>query len=86
MVIYILKMTVSVTELKARCLEIIREVERERKVVEIVRRGEVVARLLPADGESRAHTKPWERLRGSGELLGSPEQSVLERSDFEALR
>ena len=83
---YILAMTISVTELKARCLEIIRDVERERKVVEIVRRGEVVARLLPADAASRANAKPWERLRGTGELLGPPEQSVLEQRDFEALR
>jgi predicted DNA-binding protein len=29
---------------------------------------------------------PWGRLRGSGELLGPPEQSVLEQQDFEALR
>jgi prevent-host-death family protein len=79
-------MTVSVTELKARCLEIIREVERDRKVVEIVRRGEVVARLLPAGSDSHANAKPWERLRGTGELLGPPEQSVLEQLDFEALR
>ncbi|HEX3069999.1 MAG TPA: type II toxin-antitoxin system prevent-host-death family antitoxin [Thermoanaerobaculia bacterium] len=79
-------MTVSVTELKARCLEIIREVERDQKVVEIVRRGEVVARLLPAGADSHANTKPWERLRGTGELLGPPEQSVLEQRDFEALR
>jgi prevent-host-death family protein len=55
-------MTISVTELKARCLEIIRDVERERKVVEIVRRGEVVARLLPANAPARANAKPWERL------------------------
>lgn len=79
-------MTISVTELKARCLEIIRDVERERKVVEIVRRGKVVARLLPANAASRANANPWERLRGTGELLGPPEQSVLERRDFEALR
>ena len=83
---YIIEMTISVTELKARCLEIIRDVERERKVVEIVRRGEVVARLLPADAASRTNAKPWERLRGTGELLGPPEQSVLEQRDFEALR
>ena len=28
----------------------------------------------------------WERLRGTGELLGPPEQSVLGQLDFEALR
>jgi prevent-host-death family protein len=83
---YILEMTISVTELKARCLEIIRDVEQKRTVVEIVRRGEVVARLLPANAALHARTKPWERLRGTGDLLGPPEQSVLEQRDFEALR
>jgi prevent-host-death family protein len=83
---YILEMTISVTELKARCLEIIRDVEQKRTVVEIVRRGKVVARLLPANAALHAHTKPWERLRGTGELLGSPEQSVLVQQDFEAVR
>jgi prevent-host-death family protein len=79
-------MAISVTELKARCLEIIREVEREQRVVEIMRRGEVVARLLPAHAGSRAKARPWEQLRGMGELLGPPEQSVLGQHDFEALR
>lgn len=71
-------MTISVTELKARCLEIIREIERDGKVVEIVRRGEIVARLLPATPPGTADVKPWERLRGSGDLLAAPEESVLE--------
>ena len=74
-------MTISVTELKARCLEIIREIERDGKVVEIVHRGEIVARLLPATAE----VKPWERLRGTGDLLASPEENVLEDHDFKAL-
>ena len=78
-------MTISITELKARCLEIIREVEANGEVVEITRRGEVVARLLPAT-VAAADVKPWERLRGTGVLLATPEESVLEDSDFEALR
>jgi prevent-host-death family protein len=78
-------MTISVTELKARCLEIIRQVERDGKVVEIARRGEVVARLLPANAAA-ADAKPWEKLRGTGVLLATAEESVLEDSDFEALR
>jgi len=77
----ILEMTVSITELSARCFEIIRVVERERKVVEITRRGDVVARLLPTETDLRADLKPWERLPGSGTLLGPPEQSVLKELD-----
>jgi antitoxin (DNA-binding transcriptional repressor) of toxin-antitoxin stability system len=71
-------MTVSVTELKARCLEIIRDLERDGEVVEIVRGGEIVARLLPATPARATAEKPWERLRGTGELLASPEESVLD--------
>lgn len=78
-------MTISVTELKARCLEIIRQVERDGKVVEIARRGEIVARLLPAN-DAGADAKPWQKLRGTGELLATPEESVLDDDDFEALR
>ena len=78
-------MTISVTELKARCLEIIRQVERDGKVVEIARHGEIVARLLPATAAA-ADAKPWQKLRGTGELLATPEESVFEYDDFESLR
>ena len=78
-------MTVSITELKTRCLEIIREVEANGEVVEITHDGAVVARLLPAKAAA-ADVKPWERLYGTGVLLAGPEESVLEDSDFEALR
>jgi prevent-host-death family protein len=75
-------MTVSVTEFSARCLEIIREAERERKVIEITRRGVVVARLLPFETDLRTSAKPWERLRGSGTLLvvrpGQPSRSPFD--------
>jgi prevent-host-death family protein len=84
-VILEIEMTISVTELKARCLEIIREVEDSGKVVEITRRGEVVARLLPANAAA-ADGKPWHKLHGMAELLATPEEGVLEDSDFEALR
>ncbi|HXH90974.1 MAG TPA: type II toxin-antitoxin system prevent-host-death family antitoxin [Thermoanaerobaculia bacterium] len=76
-------MTVSVTEFRARCLEILREAERDRKVVEITRRGVVVARLLPAAADSRVKARPWERLRGSGMLFGPPEQGSRSPFDVE---
>jgi prevent-host-death family protein len=79
-------MTISVTELKARCLEIIREVQRGGKVVDIVRHGQVVARLLPAVSGRDAGSKPWEVLRGTGELLAAADESVLDEHEFEASR
>jgi prevent-host-death family protein len=78
-------MTVSVTELQTRCLEIIREVEANGEVVEITHDGAVVARLLPAKAAA-AEVKPWHRLHGMAVLHADPEESVLHDSDFEALR
>ena len=66
-------MTISVTELKARLLEIVREVEREGKAVDVERHGKVVARIVPAETK---RVRPWEALYGSGTFLGDPEESV----------
>lgn len=67
------EMDISVTELKQRCLEIVRRVERTGKPVQITRRGRVVAQLRrPATLESGA-ARPWEQLRAAGgRLLASP--------------
>jgi antitoxin (DNA-binding transcriptional repressor) of toxin-antitoxin stability system len=79
-------MIISIAEFQDRCSHIIRDLERDGEVVEIVRDGEIVARLLPATPAVSTETKPWERLRGTGVLLATPEESVLEDRDFEALR
>ena len=79
------EMTISVSELKARLLEIVREVEREGTVIDVERHGQVVARIIPATSPSTS-TRPWEALHGTGTLLAAPEESVLEESDFEASR
>lgn len=65
-----------------RLLEVIREMEREGRSVDVERHGRVVARLIPAVAAS-PRARPWTRLRGSGMLLASPEESVLDESDFE---
>ena len=79
-------MTISVTQFKAHCLEILRTLERRGGVVEIERRGRVVARLVPVAGDGSRENRPWERLRGSGRLLAAADEPVLEAEDFEALR
>jgi 3-oxoacyl-[acyl-carrier-protein] synthase II len=35
---------------------------------------------------ARADAKPWQQVRGTGELLATPEESVLDDRDFEASR
>lgn len=79
-------MDISVSAFRARCLELIRRVEAGEAVVDIKRRGKVVARLAPATTAREARLKPWERLRGTGVLHGEPEASVLDAGAFEADR
>jgi antitoxin (DNA-binding transcriptional repressor) of toxin-antitoxin stability system len=77
-------MTISVTQLKARCLQVIRDMERDGHPVDVVRRGRIVARIFPATGATGQ--QPWKRLQGSGKLLAGPSESVLDQDDFEAMR
>lgn len=79
-------MDISVTEFKAHCLDLIRQVEKGGAAITIKRHGKAVARLTPPPDPAGAALKPWERLRGSGVLLATPEESVLRDEDFEALR
>jgi len=86
MAMYGIKMDISVTRFRATCLELIRRVETGGEPVDIKRRGKVVARLAPPPQSGERLRKPWERLRGSGELLAEPGESVLRPRDFEASR
>jgi prevent-host-death family protein len=80
-------MAISITVLKQRCLEIVREIERTGKPVLITRRGKVVACIQPSsEAKSAVKLKPWERLRGTAECRFEAEESVLKDQDFEALR
>ena len=79
-------MDISVTRFRATCLELIRRVESGGEPVDIKRRGKVVARLAPPPATGEARRRPWERLRGSGELLAEPGESVLDAAEFEAGR
>lgn len=79
-------MDISVTEFRANCLELIRRVEEGGEAIDIKRRGRIVARLSPPPPSLEAPKKPWERLRGTGELLAKPGESVLQHGEFEAAR
>lgn len=77
--------SVSVSAFKAHCLAVIRQVEQDGAAVDIVRHGKVVARLVPSAAASKG-TPTWHRLRGSGQLVGEPGESVLDEQSFEAAR
>jgi len=78
-------MTINVTDFKARCLEILRQMEETGVPVTLIRRGSVIGVIYPGMNAPTS-TKPWERLRGTASLLAEPGESVLSDSDFEALR
>jgi prevent-host-death family protein len=77
--------SVSVTEFKAHCLDMIRQVEADGRPVDLVRRGRVVARLVPTPS-GQPGVPPWRRLLGTGRLEADPGESVLDARDFEAAR
>jgi len=75
---------VSISEFKAHCLDMIRQVEKSGAAVDLVRRGKVVARLVPT-ASAPQDTHAWLRLRGRGVLTASAEESVLDERDFDAI-
>lgn len=80
-------MDISVTELKHRCLQIVRRVEATGRPVTIMRRGKAVAKLEPASARTDGAARPWQQLRAlGGNLHGNPGDSVLRDEEFEALR
>jgi len=86
MTIYDAKMDISVSDFKARCLDLIRRVERSGEPLTIKRRGKTVARLEPARSLDQG-LKPWEQLRLlGGEVRAAPGESVIKDEDFESLR
>ena len=87
MVIYDWKMDISVTEFKARCLDLIRKVEHGGAPVVIRRHGKAVAALAAPPTTPGSGRRPWEHLRAmGGRLLAEPGESVLRDGDFEAMR
>jgi prevent-host-death family protein len=86
MTIYDAEMDISVTDFRARCLDLIRKVEESGRSVTIKRRGKTVARLEPA-ASIEDGLRPWEQLRAlGGEVYAEPDESVLEDEDFGAMR
>ena len=76
---------ISVTDFKAHCLDVIRQVENAGAAVDIVRRGKIVARLVPS-AVAMQGTPAWLRLRGRGALLATAQESALDDQDFDAVR
>lgn len=65
-------MEIALSQFKARCLEIMDEIQKTREEVIITKRGKPVAKLVPIDGQKPA--SPMGFLRGTviirGDIVG----------------
>ena len=64
--------SISTSELKARCSEIVNRVMRTRSPVDLTKRGRKVARIVPVDGDAEA------------DLFGFAKGSIAVRGDIVA--
>ena len=70
---------ISASEFKAKCLTILDLVAKSGERFTILKRGRVVARLIPPAGYGKGH--PQHHLKGTATILGdiiSPSKSVQE--------
>jgi prevent-host-death family protein len=73
--------TISATEFKAKCLQLLDDVQRSGEDLVISKRGKPVARVVP-----ERQDKPWLALRGSGAYTADPFAPALEEFHIEALK
>lgn len=73
--------TISATEFKANCLQLLNEVQRTGEELVISKRGKPVARVV-----AEKEAKPWLALRGTGAYTADPFSPVLAETEIEALQ
>lgn len=72
---------ISATEFKAKCLQLLDEVQRSGQELVVSKRGRPVARVI-----AEKPPKPWLSLRGKGKFKGDPFAPALQETDIDALR
>ncbi len=73
--------TITATEFKSKCLQLLDEVQRSGQNLVISKRGKPVARVV-AERES----KPWLPLRSKGSYLSEPFEPVLGETEIDTLK
>lgn len=66
-------MEVSAGEFKARCLNLMDEVQRTRREIVITKRGRPVAKLVPADEKPKS---VWGALKGRATVVGDVRRMI----------
>ena len=74
---------IGASDFKARCLAILDEVARTGKPVQVLKRGKVVARLVPAVEPEAEY--PQSTLEGSVTILGDVLSPAVAEEDLDAL-
>jgi prevent-host-death family protein len=72
---------ITATDFKAKCLQLLDQVQRTGADLVITKRGRSVARLVPM-----AEEQPWKSLRGQGHFVGDPFSPALSESEIQALK
>jgi prevent-host-death family protein len=75
--------TMAAGEFKARCLQVMEQVNSTRTPVVITKRGKPIAKLVPAD-EFRSEV--FDSLKGKIEILGDIISPLVPPEDWEALK
>lgn len=73
--------TISATEFKAKCLQLIDTVQSTGEELVISKRGKPVARVI-----AEKEVKPWLVLRGKGKFTGDPSAPAVGTDEIEALK
>jgi len=73
--------TINATEFKAKCLQLLDEVQRTGEEIVISKRGKSVARVV-----AEKEVKPWLALRGSGTYTADPFTPAMGETEIDALK
>jgi prevent-host-death family protein len=80
-------MKIPVTEFKAKCTHILREVAEEYKTIEITNRGRIIAVVEPPKKKEVSKINPaWGALRGTVVYVSDDFDEPLGDKDWEASR
>jgi len=78
---------VSVSEFKAHCTAILRQLEAQPERIEVTNRGRVIAVVLPPPAEGSVHPAEWlGSLRGSVLHYEAPLLPAVDPATWDALR
>jgi antitoxin (DNA-binding transcriptional repressor) of toxin-antitoxin stability system len=77
----------SVSEFKARCTSILRQLEAQPERIEVTNRGRVIAVVLPPTAETPVNPADWlGSLRGSVLHYEAPTAPAVDPATWDALR